>query len=144
MNTAIQNRNQSFFNSVEKMSLRRKTVYKIIEQYGLITSQQIKEKMKLGINQISGRVTELKQMCLVVEGGSFVNEKSNVHNTLWRLVKSEERINLINARYAALVDEQKQLENDYHLGVSEHGLKVIKTRISKINKQIEQLSKYTV
>tara|TARA_R110002096_G_scaffold423748_1_gene631197 strand:+ start:2364 stop:2732 length:369 start_codon:yes stop_codon:yes gene_type:complete len=120
MNTAIQNRNQSFFNSVEKMSLRRKTVYKIIEQYGLITSQQIKEKMKLGINQISGRVTELKQMCLVVEGGSFVNEKSNVHNTLWRLVKSEERINLINARYAALVDEQKQLENDYHLGVSEH------------------------
>ena len=143
MSASIQNRNESFFNSIEKLSLRRKTVYKLIQRYKLITSQQIKEKMKLGFNQVSGRITELKEMCLIIEGGSVLNKESNTKNTLWRLTNKEERINLVNKRYVALVDEQKALENDYHLFLSEHSLKVIKKRISKIKKQIIQLSKYS-
>ena len=142
MNLSIQNRNESFVKNIEKLSLRRKAVYKIIAQYGFLTSHQIKDKMRLGINQVSGRITELKDMFLIIEAGTVINIKSNTHNTLWKVTNEQERIDLVNKRYTALIDEQKQLESDYHLGVSNYGLEAIKSRIKKIKKQIEALSKF--
>lgn len=139
---AIHNRNDAFHSNLEKLSQRRKTVYRIIKNYGQITASQIKDKMMLGINQVSGRITELKKMCLIVEVGSVKNEKSNTNNTLYRTTTKNEQIDLINKRYQELIDEQKELENDYNLGLSNYSLEVIKKRISGIKKEINQLSKF--
>lgn len=139
--TAIQNRNEAFHINTEKLSLRRKTVYKIIKTYGLVSAQQIKDKMRLGVNQVSGRITELKEMFLIKEEGSVLNRNTNVRNTLYAVTTKDEQVDLVNARYQELVDEKKSLENDYHLGVSEYGLEAIKNRIKKIDKKINVLSK---
>ena len=130
------NRNDAFYINTEKFGLRKKTVYNLVNIYGLITSHQIAEKMKLGINQVSGRITELKDEFLIIEAGSVLNRKTKVHNTLWRVTTKDERTNLVNKRYQELVNETKQLENDFHLGISEYGLKAIKKQSKKINKQI--------
>lgn len=142
MGIAIQNRNDAFHSNIEKLSQRRRNVYRIIRNYGQITASQIKDKMRLGINQVSGRITELKKMCLIIEVGSVKSEKSNVNHTLYRITSKNEQIDLVNKRYQDLINEQKELENDYHLGLSKHSLEIIKKRISGIKKEINQLSKF--
>lgn len=142
MGVAIQNRNDAYALNYEKLSKKRQIVYKLIALYGKASAQQIKERMQVGINQVSGRITELKKMCLIIEAGSVKNEKSNTNNTLYRRTTKNEQINLINKRYQELINEQKELENDYYLGLSNYSLEVIKKRISGIKKEINQLSKF--
>lgn len=142
MSIAIQNRNDAFFSNIEKLSNLRRKVYSLINDYNQLTLDKICEKLNIKKHKVSGRVTELKKMCLIVEKGSVRKESSNNSVTIYRLTTKDEQIKLINKRYQELINEQKELENDYHLGLSNYSLEVIKKRISSIKKEINQLSKF--
>ena len=135
-NTAIQNRNESFFIDTEKFSARRKTVYNLIKDYGKLTSQEVKAKMVLGVNQVSGRITELKDSFYIKEAGSKFNETSRKPNTLWAVTGYDERIDLINFEFIKLRNERDVLINDLNLlNLS----KMTKERLLKRVKQIDKL-----
>lgn len=138
----IQNRNEAFHLKVDDLGLRRKTVYKLIETYGPITSQEVKEKMRLGVNQVSGRVTELAARFFIKAEGSKVNNKSNCSNTLWVVTTPNERINLINAEFIHLRNERDELVNDLNLTeLSEVAKEIVRKRVAKIDAKIETLEK---
>jgi len=138
--TAIQNRNESFFIDTEKFSARRKTVYNLIKNYGHLTTQEVRSKMVLGANQVSGRITELKELFYIKEDGSKFNEVSRKGNTLWTLTGYDERIDLINSKYAELINEYKTLENDLNLAnLSKTTKQRTLKRMEKINKLIFNL-----
>jgi hypothetical protein len=137
---ATENRNESFFAKIEEFSLRRKTTYQLIKTYQPITTQELKRKMLLGVNQVSGRVTELAQSFYIKPVGTKINEHSKMPNTLWAITTPDERIDLMNAAYVKLIDEQDTLIN--HLNVTEPSISVkitLKKRIAQITKIISQI-----
>src|SRR5690606_31710520 len=91
------------------------------------------QKTMLPINEITGRITELKNAFLVVEIGSKRNRYSNKKNTAYRVVHSvDERIDLINAAFIRLREQREKLESDYHAGVSTFSLALIDKELIKI------------
>ncbi len=138
--TAIQNRNECFFTNAETLGARKKTVYKIIESYGKLTAQEIKEKMVLGVNQISGRLTELSDLYLIKESGSKFNEKSDRPNTLWEITTPDERIDMVNTAFINLRSERDTLINDLNLlNLSQITRDRTFKRVRTIDKQIFNL-----
>ncbi len=99
---SIKNRNESFHKLTDKLGERNKTAYNLIKKYRGLTSHQIKEKMILGLNQVSGRITELKDLFLIKESGSRKNEKSDCKNTFWVITSIEERRDLVDAEFIKL------------------------------------------
>ena len=139
--TSLNNRNESFYSQIEKFGIRRRTVYNLIQEYGELTAQEIKSKMVLGVNQVSGRITELKELFYIVPVGSK-NGVSRVKNTIWRVTAPVERDSLIHEELINLSIEKHNLEfdiNNYFIsnGLKEMGVK----RLTKINELIKKLEK---
>ena len=63
--TSIQTRNQAYRNIASRIPAKRKRIYEIIvsHMHG-ITAQEISLRYNIPINQITGRITELKD-CLL-------------------------------------------------------------------------------
>ena len=139
--TSIENRNNAYFQNIEKLSQRRKTVYKLIENYGQLTAQEIKEKMVLGINQVSGRISELQELFLIKSVASKINNRSNKKNTVWSITTKNERNDLINAKYVELRNKRDILINDLNLKISKTSKYLLKKEINKINTLISNLEK---
>lgn len=139
--TTIQNRNNAFFDKIDTLSDNRKQVYNIINAHGSLTAIAIASELLWSINQVSGRLTELAEMFLIKPNGSIVNNYSNCKNTVWTIVNSnDERINLINSKYAQLVNERDEITNDINLQLSIFTKETALKRIAKINKQIKYLA----
>ncbi len=138
MKTATHNRNEAFAAIAAKLPEKRQRVFQYIIRQPNITAQELAQKTMLPINEITGRITELKNAYLIVETGSKKNRYSNKQNTAYRVVRSvSERIDLINAAFIQLRDEQEKLERDYHAGISTFSLALIDKELIKIrSKQI--------
>lgn len=143
MQTSIKNRNEAYVLNLKNMSEKRREVYALIHELGRATAQQVKERMKVGINQVSGRITELKETCFIVEVGSVKNNKSGTNNTVYRVATDEERKELINKRYKILVKKWIGLEKDfkqgYELGLSESTLEAIEKRLTQTKREVKRL-----
>lgn len=61
-----------------KHANQRKKVLEIIRKYRAITCEEIAVEMGVVPSSISGRVTELKKMGIIIVGGKTVN-KNNIH-----------------------------------------------------------------
>ena len=140
MQSSTQNRNGVYFSQIEKLKGRRKTVFKLIKTYGFISAHQIAKKMRLSLNCVSGRLTELKDMFLIVEAAKIHNDKTKVLNTLWRVVRQDERTDLVNAKYQELINTRDGLINDFNLNISDITKEVLEKELKKINKKIEMLN----
>ncbi|CAL2091830.1 conserved hypothetical protein [Tenacibaculum sp. 190524A05c] len=142
METAINNRNEAFFSIIEKLPAKRQLVLELIKENVQITAQDLSEKYGKPINEITGRITELKKCFLVVECGHKFNRFTNYKNTLVRVVKSvNERIDLINQRFIELRQQEDDLVNDYNLNFSDLTKELILRKIKKIKSEINSLSK---
>ena len=140
METSIQNRNTSYRNIINKIPNKRKRIYEIILKHNGITAQEISNLYRLPINQITGRITELKDMCFIKESVLHINHQSGNYCTSYVAVKkTEEFMFLTNAKYSALVNMKKSLEFDYHYGLSEYTMKYIKKELKKIESKITRL-----
>lgn len=142
MSLSIENRNNSFALVSEKLSKKRKMILSFIKENEPCTSQEIVDKYWLTINEVSGRITELKEMCLITEQGSKKNTHSKCLNTVYVSVKNEdERIDLINLKYQELIDNRDAIIRDYQKGISEFSRAVLDKEIKKIKGKISRLEK---
>lgn len=138
MNTAIHNRNEAFCKIINRLPEKRQKVFKLIEKNPNITAQELSLKTMLPINEITGRITELKNAYLIVETGSKRNRHSNKKNTAYRVVDSiDERIDLINKTFSNLQEKCRLLESDLKAELSYYSHSLIYREIGKIrSKQI--------
>ncbi len=142
MNTSIHNRNQAFVAIAEHLPEKRQRVFQMILLNQNITAQELAQKTMLPINEITGRITELKNAFLIVETGSKTNRHSNKKNTAYRVVNSvDERADLINAAFVKLSEQREVLEGDCHLGISRLSLSLIQKEIVKIKSRQRALEK---
>jgi len=137
---SIKNRNESYVNLLEKLPKKRQLIYQLISETPGITAQQISIKHFLPINEITGRITELKEMCLIEEWGESENQHSGQANTGYRAIKNRsEIINRINLKYAEIMGIKDALVSDYHNGLSVYTRNMIVKEIKKQDKRIAVL-----
>jgi|SRR5690606_13360555 len=142
MNESIHNRNQAFGAISAHLPEKRRRVFELILQHPNITAQELAEKTMLPINEITGRITELKNAFLVVETGSKTNRHSNKKNTAYRAVNSvEERIDLITDALTRLHVQRWALESDSGLDISRYSFSLIQKEILKIKSKQRALEK---
>ena len=139
---STKNRNAAYFSIIEKLSKKRKLIFQLIGENKEITAQELAEKYMLPINEVTGRITELKDMCLIVEFGSKENRWTNYNNTSYQVIKNEnERIDLINKKFVEYRNAKDKLINDYNLKLSDLSKTLIQKEINKIQKKINYLEK---
>ena len=137
---SIKNRNESYENIASKLPSKRQQIYMIISNHECISAQQIKAKYMFPMNEISGRITELKERCLIEEAGSISNRYSKHSNTLYRVVKSRsDIIDRINIKYAAITNIKDALVRDYRRGLSPYGTEILTKQIARENEKIKVL-----
>lgn len=142
MNTSIHNRNQAFSAIADRLPEKRQRVFKHILSQENVTAQELAQKTSLPINEITGRITELKNAHLIVETGSKRNRHSNKKNTAYRVVESiGERIDLINKTFAKLQKERKILESDLNAEISEYSVSLIYRELGKIRSKQNSLER---
>ncbi len=142
MTTSTHNRNQAFVAIATHLPEKRQRVFHLILQQPNITAQELAQKTMLPINEITGRITELKNAFLIVETGSKTNRHSKKKNTAYRVVHSvEERVDLINYAFIRLREQREALEGDCYLSISALSLSLIQKEILKIKGRQRALEK---
>ena len=140
--TSIQTRNQAYRNIATRIPAKRKRIYEIIISNKIgITAQQISDRYNIPINQITGRITELKDMCFIKEGHARYNGVTDNYNNSYNAVTdNDEFIELTNKKYVELVDKRSSLITDHFNNNSNHTNDFIKKEITKIERKIKQIS----
>lgn len=142
MNLSLKHRNETYKEIFDKLPRSRREVYQSIYDLGHATLDTVCFNLNKTKNELSGRFTELKFFGLIREVSSSVSNRSNNKVTVYTCTTSTQRIEIVNKHYQELINKQKGLESDYQKGLSNHTLGVVKLEISKINKKIDQLSKF--
>lgn len=142
MATSIKNRNKAYASIIESLADKEQLIFQLIKENSPCSSWDISEKYLIPINEVTGRITALKNACLIVEDGSKENRWTHRSNTLYKAVISiDERIDFINKKFVSLRDKKDKLVNDSNLGLSALTTDLIKKELDKINKQINSLTK---
>ncbi len=142
---AEQHRNEAFISIINDLPEKRLYIFNIIGRNPDITIQKISELTMKPINEISPRVTELKNSFLISETGYTENVYTRKKNTTHKVVENiEERKDLINAAYQMLVDKKSQLETDALRCNSKHTKELIRKEIQKIKSRITHLGKISI
>ena len=92
METSIANRNNAFKQKTKerKIGSIREVVFHTISVHGPITAQDVAKFLVRPINQVSGRITELKREFRIKEFGSGFNVGTDCKNTKYVIVKDED------------------------------------------------------
>jgi len=139
---SIINRNEAYKSIIGELPERRQYIFQMLEQVPNSSAWDIADITEMPFNQVAARITELKDLFLIIEVGSKINPKSKKSNTLYRVVTNlDERIDLINEAFVEYRENKEKLERDYHAGVSTLTKAMIKKEIDKIKYQINSLSK---
>jgi len=140
MQTSILNRNQAFFDIISDLSNKRKSVYNSINKSSNITCREIAKDLSLPINSITGRVTELKNMFLIVESGSkvFLGRK----HTCYRITTLNDRLKLWDKEFLSTRNLRDLLVNDFQKSnLCQESKDILKLKIEKLNKRLLSLYK---
>ncbi len=141
MELSTENRNKAFNKMLSELPEKRKLILGIITQYNGITAHKISELYSIPINQVVGRITELKDRCLIYESGSITNVKTDHLNTLYRSVDDK-------YDYKRLVEEsldsnfiaKQELESALDLS-SGYAKEVLGKELKKINSKLNFIYK---
>ena len=137
-----QHRNEAFASIVNELPEKRQYIFNIIARNVDITIQKLSELTMKPINEISPRVTELKNSFLIAETGYTENVYTQKKNTTYKVVENlDERKDLIDAAYQMLIDKKAQLEIDSLKCNSKHTKELIRKEIQKIKERIRHLGK---
>jgi|TARA_R110000782_G_C14701340_1_gene402138 hypothetical protein len=138
---SIQTRNQTYRNIAARIPAKRKRIYEIITSYTAgITAQQISDRYNIPINQITGRITELKDMCFIKEHKMQLNDVTLNYCTSYKAITdNEELIEITSKKYVELVDKRSSLITDHFNNNSNHTNDFIKKELAKIERRIKQL-----
>tara|TARA_Y200000002_G_C22497825_1_gene585814 strand:+ start:61 stop:510 length:450 start_codon:yes stop_codon:yes gene_type:complete len=140
MNKSIINRNTSYKEIRQKLPNKRKRIFEIIEKHNGITAQEISSRYNYPINQVSGRITELKDLCFIKESGNQLNPFSKTYNTMYSVITNEDEfIELNKKKYIELRSKKDSLVRDYQQALSTYTREYVKNEINKINNKIDKL-----
>lgn len=138
-------RNEAFASIVNELPEKRQYIFNIISRNVDITIQKLSELTMKPINEISPRVTELKNSFLIAETGYTENVYTRKKNTTYKVVENlEERRDLIDAAYQMLVDKKSQLETDALKCNSKFTKELIRKEIAKTKERIKHLGKVSM
>tara|TARA_R100001369_G_scaffold80222_1_gene110483 strand:- start:1872 stop:2318 length:447 start_codon:yes stop_codon:yes gene_type:complete len=138
---SIENRNKTYKNIVNRIPAKRKRIYEIIVLHTQgITAHQISERYNIPINQITGRITELKEMCFIKEDQLQFNHITGNHCTSYKAITdNNEFLVLTNNKYIELMDKQTALISDHLHSFSKYTDDFIRKELAKIEKKIKQI-----
>lgn len=138
---SILNRNQSFRELLAtNLGVRQRYILELIIDKPIITAFELSEKTFLPINEITGRITELKEFFMIKECGTKINPHTDKGNTQYRAIMDpDERIDKINARFVELRSKKESLELDYILNLGDLTRSMINKEIKRINSKIKKL-----
>lgn len=140
----IKNRNNTYKLIVDSLPGKRKEIYNLILQEYPCSPQEIKEKyshLKSISRNVAMRFTELRESGYIVEHGIYINDTGHACSS-YRPTSKDERIDIINKKYQALVDKKSALERDWVFGslqLSGITKDMIQKEINKIDLQIKNL-----
>jgi|TARA_R100001463_G_scaffold124211_2_gene181098 hypothetical protein len=141
METSTLNRNESFKKAQPKLSEKRQLLLNVLKLYPKgLTSEEIVDKTKMPINQVSGRLSELKSMFYISGDGSKRCIHTGNYRTIWRVTNSDWRIFQTNKAFVELRTQKDQLVRDKNRGVSTYTFEVLKKEIRRIDRLINQLA----
>ena len=140
MNTAIQNRNESYINL--PLSKRMTETYRVIEEFGPITPQQALKFFpdNRPINTVQSRFTDLHERGYIKIVMSWNNEKTGQPNTVYEVMNLRAKMDYTIVAAQTWTDRISQLENDYRLpNLSEETREIIKKEIKKFKNKLKNL-----
>ena len=139
---SIENRNQTYFSILEKLSDGKREVYNIIKELVNASLDDISGLLGKHKNEFSGRVTELKNECLIVEIKKKATSKRSSNTvTLYRVTTEVERISLLNFKRLEFIHYKTELSNDLvNLDLCELTKELVVKEIKKVSKSIKKLS----
>ena len=143
MQLSIINRNGAYEKLIDKLPKKRKEVFTALTTLEKASLETISSFMNRRTNDISGRITELKKCFLIKEFCSAESQRTGNSVTVYTLTTEDERIDLTNKRFIELRTEKDRLTNDLnlHKGLSQALRRIVLDRISKIEKEIKDLSR---
>ncbi len=140
MQESITNRNSSFSEIKENLQNKRKRIFNIIDKHNGITAQELSKHYQIPINQVTGRVTELKDLCFIKEAGSLINYFTKKKNTRYVSIKTEDEFKeLSREKYVELRGKKDSLVNDYNQALSTYTREYVQNEIRKIEHKIDKL-----
>ena len=140
MNTAIQNRNESYIHL--PLSKRMTETYRVIEEFGPITPQQALKFFpdNRPINTVQSRFTDLHERGYIKIVMTWNNEKTGQPNTVYEVMNLREKMDYTIVAGQTWTDRIKELENDYRLpNLSEETREIIKKEIKKFKNKLKNL-----
>lgn len=139
-----QNRNEAFRSIIDRLPEKRALIYNLFSSYQSgVTTQRLSDDFNIRINEITGRINELKELCLIKEVGSNVNIRTNNKNTMYLVEKDANNCMKCVAKKLELYKKRLiSLKND-HLKCSSFARSVIFREINKYEKKIDFLLKNT-
>jgi predicted transcriptional regulator len=87
--TAIACRDESYAALMDKLGARQRVVYDTLAHCGPMSNAEIARTLCVGVNQITGRVFELRELGLVESTGTGMDARTNRKVTLWGLKQKE-------------------------------------------------------
>tara|TARA_Y100000401_G_C8326015_1_gene228351 strand:+ start:8093 stop:8557 length:465 start_codon:yes stop_codon:yes gene_type:complete len=142
MSLSIENRNKSYKEELPKLSKKRSEIFEIIRLTPGITAFDISQMYNLNINQVTGRITELKDLCLITEFGFKSNLMTNKTNTRYRVINdTEEFLKLQKIRFVMLRNKKDMLLGDLHhiANISPLTRGWLRKEVDKLTRKIKQL-----
>ena len=81
----LETRNKAYGSIQEELGERQKQVFEFIRCYGIpVHNAAIARGMRMGINQITPRVFELREMGLIISAGKGIDPLSGRSVALWK------------------------------------------------------------
>lgn len=134
------NRNLAYQNILDKLPEKRKMIYNIVANNNGITSQEISDKYNLPINQVVGRVYELKERFLIKECGSLDNHITQTKNTRYKALESElEHEELKSKELDLLFDKRLDIQCTLMHCREVYSIEALKKELKRIEKKINIL-----
>ena len=133
-------RDTAYSTLVDKLSLRRKVVYQLIKKYGPISGEQIADKMRIRLNEVSGRITELSQLRLIKYAGSTQSTRSKLANSIYKVTIPAEREEIIKVDIIRYRNQIEDLKFDLTGVFSSFGEAVIRKEITRVENLLNNIS----
>ena len=70
---STKNRNDAYVSILEKLPQKKQLIFQLVKENSPCTAWEISEKYMLPINEVVGRISDLKNDFLLVESGSKIN-----------------------------------------------------------------------
>tara|TARA_R100001443_G_scaffold16126_1_gene25931 strand:+ start:294 stop:743 length:450 start_codon:yes stop_codon:yes gene_type:complete len=139
--TSIQNRNESYWKIQDRIGNKQRRVLKAIQNSNIpITAQEIANVLEIPINQVTGRLKELRELCLIeISGYKKDMDTRHLRSTY---IETNEISRHINANDMIQKKERLLANLKYDMQKSEISIDSLRIIKKEYNKNLRELNNY--